>query len=123
MASDAYESMEDYLERILMLQEKNGFVRSIDIAEDMNFSKPSVSIAMKKLREKGNIVVDNKTGAISLTEQGLAIAKKVYERHKILTALFVSLGVDEKVAQEDACKVEHDISDVTFNAIKAKYYI
>lgn len=112
-----YESSEDYLERILILTNKNGSVRSIDIVEDMHFSKPSVSVAMKKLKENGYILIDSK-GYISLTKSGLEVASKTLERHQVLTDLFISLGVDEKVAQEDACRIEHDLSEETFNAIK-----
>ena len=112
-----YESSEDYLERILILTEKNGSVRSIDIVSDMNFSKPSVSVAMKKLRENGYIEIDNK-GLITLTKSGYEIASKTYERHRVLTDLFIALGVDEEVAKNDACRVEHDISEETFKAIK-----
>lgn len=111
------ESSEDYLERILILQEKNGSVHSIDIAEDMNFSKASVSIAMKKLRNKNYITVDN-NGCITLTQAGLSIAAKIYERHLLLTQALVSLGVPEETAKKDACKIEHDISEESFQAIK-----
>ncbi len=112
-----YESAEDYLERILILTNKNGKVRSIDIVEDMNFSKPSVSVAMKKLRENGFISVDSK-GFITLTSEGLKIATKTYERHLVLTELFENLGVSPEIARNDACRVEHDLSDETFEAIK-----
>ena len=112
-----FESGEDYLERILILGENNGHVRSIDIAMDMGFSKPSVSIAMKKLKENGYISID-KDGFISLTEDGLKVARRIYERHLVLTNLFISLGVDEEIAKKDACKIEHDLSDETFEAIK-----
>lgn len=116
--SDAVESSQDYLERILMLRIKNGNVRSIDIAESMGFSKPSVSIAMKKLREKGLAEMDEKTGFIHLTAEGEKIAEAIYERHVLLTELFEKMGVDPKVAEDDACKVEHDLSEETWNAIK-----
>ena len=112
-----FESGEDYLERILILKERNGQVRSIDIVVDMGFSKPSVSVAMKKLKEGGFIEVD-KNGYISLTDNGQQIAESVYERHQVLTKLFMSLGVDEETAMKDACKVEHDLSEKTFQAIK-----
>ena len=115
-----YESSEDYLETILILSRKNGVVRSIDIVSDRNFSKPSVSIAMKKLRENGYINVDEK-GYITLTKQGEKVAQKTYERHVLLTDLFVSLGVDEETAKKDACRVEHDLSDETFEAIKKSF--
>ena len=112
-----YESAEDYLERILILTNKNGKVRSIDIVEDMKFSKPSVSVAMKKLRENGFINVDSK-GFITLTSEGLKIATKTYEKHLVLTELFENLGVSPEIARNDACRVEHDLSDETFEAIK-----
>ena len=114
-----YESAEDYLERILILQEKQEGVRSIDIAHDMGFSKPSVSIAMKKLKEAGLISID-KDGFISLTKEGHVIADKVYERHKVLKQMLIDIGVSPEQAEKDACKVEHVISEETFNAIKKK---
>ncbi len=112
-----HESSEDYLERILMLKEKNGKVRSIDIAIDMNYTKASISRAMKLLREGKYILVDS-NGYITLTPNGEAIAKEMIERHKILTSFLVSIGVDEKIAANDACKIEHDLSQDSFNAIK-----
>ena len=114
------ESKEDYLERILMLSQKNGSVRSIDIAHDMGFSKPSVSVAMKKLREGGFILVD-KEGLISLTEEGRAIAERTYERHKVIKSILISIGVSENVAEDDACKIEHELSDETFSKIREVY--
>ena len=114
-----FESGEDYLERILVLKEKNEHVRSIDIVNDMGFSKPSVSVAMKKLKENGFIAID-KNGYITLTDSGYEIANRIYERHQLLTQLFVSLGVDEETAMKDACKIEHDLSDETFQAIKKR---
>ena len=112
-----YESAEDYLERILILQEEKGEVRSIDIANDMGFSKPSVSVAMRKLKDAGLISVDEH-GYISLTKEGHVIADKVYERHVVLKKALIALGVDPKQAEKDACKVEHVISEDTFEAIK-----
>lgn len=112
------ESAENYLESILMISERKGEVRSIDIVNELEFSKPSVSIAMKNLRENGYILVD-KDGYITLTEKGRAIADKMYERHKLFTHLFEKLGVDPKIAEKDACRVEHILSDETFAAIKA----
>ena len=112
-----YESAEDYLERILILQERNKEVRSIDIAHDMGFSKPSISVAMKKLKEAGLISID-KNGFITLTKEGHIIADKVYERHCVLTKVLTSIGVSEEQAEKDACKVEHVISEETFDAIK-----
>ena len=112
-----YESSEDYLERILILEERNGYVKAIDIAKDLNFTKASVSIAMKKLRENGYINIGER-GHITLTKKGEEIAKKTYERHKILTEALIKLGVDEQVAEDDACKIEHDLSEESFLAIK-----
>lgn len=111
------ESSEDYLEAMLMMREKHGYVRSIDIAAELGVTKPSVSYATKRLRENGYITMD-KEGLITLTEAGYAIASRVYERHRTLTAFFVRLGVNEETAREDACKVEHDLSEETYNAIK-----
>ena len=112
-----YESAENYLEAILSLREAHGMVRSIDIANHLHFSKPSVSVAMKKLRESGYIEMD-KEGFISLLPAGEEIASRIYERHKLLTRFFIRLGVDPEVAAADACKVEHDLSDETFQKIK-----
>ena len=112
-----YESAENYLEAILSLHERNGLVRSIDIANELHFSKPSVSVAMKKLRESGYVEMD-KEGFISLLPAGEEIARRIYERHKLLTQFFIRLGVDPEVAAADACKVEHDLSDETFQKIK-----
>ena len=112
-----YESAEDYLEAILMLQERKGVVHSIDIAEEKGFSKASVSIAMKKLRENGYIVMD-KNGEIRLLEPGRKIAESIYERHKVLTEFFKKIGVPDEIAAKDACKVEHDLSPETFDALK-----
>lgn len=111
-----HESAEDYLETILILKERIGQVRSIDIATEMNYSKPSISVAMKKLRENGYIQVDGE-GFIELTDAGYAIASDIYNRHRVLTDFFVSLGVDENTAAEDACKIEHDLSAQTFEKI------
>ena len=114
-----YESAEDYLERILILQERQDGVRSIDIAHDMGFSKPSVSVAMKKLKEAGLIAID-KDGFISLTKEGHVIADKVYERHCVLKKLLIEIGVSPLQAEKDACKAEHVLSEETFDAIKKK---
>lgn len=111
------ESGEMYLETILILTIRDQTVRSIDVAKYMGFSKPSVSRAVGRLKEQGYITVDPE-GAILLTDSGRAIAEKIYERHRVLTALLTRLGVDENIAAEDACKIEHDISDATFEAIK-----
>lgn len=113
-----HESGEDYLESILKLQEQGKSVRSIDIVSDLGYSKPSVSVAMKKLRESGHIEMDD-AGIISLTPSGLAIAMRTWERHRTLREFFIRLGVDPKVAERDACKVEHDLSDETFEKLLA----
>ncbi|MDO4544474.1 MAG: metal-dependent transcriptional regulator [Clostridia bacterium] len=109
-------STEDYLEAILMIQEKQGFVRSIDVASLLGVTKPSVSYATKRLRENGYITMDG-AGHIMLKESGYAIAEKMYSRHKLLTEFLMRIGVDEDTAREDACKIEHDISAETFAAI------
>ena len=111
------ESSEDYLEAMLMMKERRGYIRSIDIAAELGVTKPSVSYATKRLRENGYITMD-KEGLITLTESGMAIASRVYERHKTLTAFFTSLGVNPETAMEDACKVEHDLSEETYEAMK-----
>ena len=112
-----HQSAEDYLESILILRERLGQVRSIDIVNELQFTKPSVSVAMKKLRENGYILID-RGGCITLTEAGQAVANRIYERHKVLTALLIAIGVDEETAAADACKIEHDLSDSTFAKIK-----
>lgn len=112
-----HESGEMYLEAIYVLHEKTGFVRSIDVSEYLGYSKPSVSRAMGILRTGNYITVDT-DGSISLTEKGLEIARKIYERHTILTKLLVHIGVNEKTAAADACKMEHAISDESFEALK-----
>lgn len=111
------ESGEMYLETILVLSKEKEIVRSVDVAERMGFSKPSVSRAMGLLKKGGYVTIDQ-SGAITLTESGLKTASDIYERHTILTAVLVSLGVDEVTAAEDACKIEHYISDTTFEAVK-----
>ena len=113
----ADESLEDYLETILLLQKRLGQVRSIDIANEMNFSKPSVSVAMKNLREKGYITMAE-NGYITLTENGSQRANNVLERHTILSNWLMKIGVSEEVAKQDACRVEHDLSEESFEAIK-----
>ena len=112
------ESAENYLETILVLHKRKGIVRSIDIANEMGFSKPSVSVAMKNLRENGYISMDG-DGYIHLEEPGLAIARRIYDRHRKLTAFFVALGVDPEVAAHDACKIEHDLSEETYSKMIA----
>lgn len=110
---------EDYLETMLMMKEKLGYIRSIDVAGYLGVTKPSVSYATKRLRENGYIVMD-KDGLITLTEKGMDIASRTLERHHVLTAFFESIGVDNETAEADACKIEHDISQKTFDAIRAK---
>ena len=116
------ESQEDYLEAILQISKEKESVHAIDVARELSFSKPSVSVAMNKLKEAGYIVTNNKD-EISLTPSGLVIAEKTLEKHIILTKMLVSLGVDEETAKGDACRMEHDISDKSWEAIKkhAKY--
>lgn len=114
------ESAEDYLESILMLSQSREHVRSIDIVRKMELSKPSVSVAMKKLRENGYINMDSE-GYITLTDEGLRIAEKIYERHEFISHWLEDLGVHKDVAMADACRIEHVLSDETFSAIKRKY--
>lgn len=119
------ESAENYLEAILMIQLKKGFVRSVDVAHHLSYTKPSVSVAMKTFREEGYITVDE-TGGLSLTEKGRKIAEKVYERHQVIAKALMALGVDEKTAYEDSCKIEHNISSQSFEKLKehlSKYNI
>jgi len=113
-------SAEDYLETILVLTQKHGKVKSIDIAKHMNFAKPTISIQMKQFRDNGYITVDENK-YIHLTEKGGEIARRIHERHVILSKLLMAIGVDEKEAYEDACKIEHSISNETFECIKAVY--
>ena len=113
-----HESAEMYLETIYVLSQQSSTVRSVDVAEHMGYSKPSVSRAMGLLKKGGYIEVDEESH-ITLTDSGLAVAKKIYERHTLLTGLLVQLGVDKETAAEDACKLEHAISDKSFQAIKA----
>lgn len=111
------ESAENYLETILILSKIRPVVRSVDVAEELGFKKPSVSVAMKNLREKNHITV-TKEGFIYLTSSGREIAEMIYERHQFLTKWLISLGVDEKIAAQDACRIEHDISKESFEALK-----
>ena len=113
-----HESGEDYLEAILKLREEKGQVRSIDVAGELGVTKPSVSVAMKKLREAGHITMDE-NGLLGLTDQGEAVAQRIYERHRIIARLLMGLGVDETTAAREACKIEHHISDGTFAKMKA----
>ena len=112
-----YQSAEDYLETILILRERQGVVRSIDIVHELDFSKPSVSVAMKRLRENGYIEM-NADGFITLLPPGEEIAQRIYDRHKLLTQVLTDLGVDPKVAVADACRVEHVLSDGSFDKIR-----
>ena len=112
-----YESGEMYLETILILGLRKNLVRAVDVAEEMNISKPSVSRALAKLKSDSYIIVDE-NGHIAFTEKGRAIADKIYERHQVLTEILMALGVDRETAAADACKMEHDISDETFAAMK-----
>ena len=111
------ESGEMYLETIYILSQKQDFVRSLDVAEYMHFSKPSVSRAVGLLKSGNYLVVDG-NGHLILTDSGLSVAQKIYERHQVLTKMFMALGVDEAIATDDACRIEHYISDITFEAIK-----
>jgi len=113
-----YRSGEDYLEKIQMLNERLGYARSADIAAELNVSRPSVSIALKKLREDGFVVMDE-SGRITLTEAGQQVADRIYGRHKAIAALLRKIGVCEETASADACRMEHVISDETFAAIRA----
>ena len=113
-----HESGEMYLETILRLSEKNEIVRSIDVAAALGYSKPSISRAMKNLRENGYISINPDTGSITLLESGRIVAEKIYERHQVLTKCLEALGVPYDTAQEDACRIEHVISDKTFLALK-----
>ncbi len=114
-----HESAEDYLEQILMVMEGKGRVRSVDIAAGLNVTKPSVSVAMRKLRESGyiNMGPDN---LIFLTDKGYAIARKIYDRHRTLTKFLIQLGVPDEIAGADACRIEHDLSDESFEAIRSQ---
>ncbi len=111
------ESGENYLETIHMLNKKCGYVRSVDIATELSVTKPSVSVAMKKLREDGFITIET-DGGITLTEKGLLIAERMYERHKLIAQALISLGVSEETAYEDSCKIEHHISEESFEKLK-----
>ena len=115
------QSKEDYLERILILADQKEIVRAIDIANDMNYSKPSVSIALKKLKNEELIEVNTVNGNVSLTKKGREIAVEVYERHKIISSALIMIGVEPDVAKEEACELEHNISHETF--IKLKQFI
>ena len=109
---------EDYLESMLMMKQLHGYIRSIDVAEHLGVTKPSVTYATRRLKESGHITMD-KDGLITLTESGMAVASKMLDRHRTLTAFLIDLGVDAKTAEEDACKIEHDLSQQTYEAICA----
>ncbi len=112
------ESAEDYLEAMLMMRERHGYIRSVDVAEQLGVTKPSVSFAVKRLRENGYLTMDS-DARITLTEKGEEIAQRIYMRHRVLTEYLIQIGVPENKAREDACKIEHDISEETFSAIRA----
>lgn len=111
-----HKASEDYLEAMLMMKERHGFIRSLDVAEHLGVTKPSVSYAAKRLKEGGYITMDANS-CITLTDSGMEIAQRIYTRHKRLTEFFIHLGVDADTARADACKIEHDISEQTFDAI------
>ena len=113
-------SAEDYLEAILVLEQQLGRVRSVDVANHMNFAKPTISIIMRQFRDNGYVTFDHERN-IHLTEKGLEIAKRIHERHTLLANVLIAIGVDEKTAYEDACKIEHNLSEVTFKCIKEFY--
>lgn len=120
MRMKVLESAENYLEAILMIREEKGMVRAIDVVNHLGFSKPSVSVAMKHL-EADDLIRRNKDGFIYLTESGEEIAEMIFERHNLLTDIFVRIGVNPETAREDACKIEHDLSEETFEQIKRAY--
>lgn len=115
-------SREDYLETILILKNKMPLVRAIDVATDMNYSKPSVSIALKKLKDKGLITVCQSTGNIEFTPAGYSIASSVLEKHQVISSILISLGVSKETALIDACKLEHDLSEESFQKLKSYYH-
>lgn len=117
---EIHQSGEDYLEAILKLRMQHGAVRSIDIVAELGYSKPSVSVAMKKLRESGHVRMDE-TGHLFLTERGEAVAQRIYERHQVLTGMLTALGVESETAAQEACAMEHVISDDTFHKIKQHF--
>ncbi len=112
-----HEAAENYLETIYMLRKKNGHCRSIDVATDLGYSKPTVSIAMRNLRASGHVTVDD-AGELTLTPLGLEVAQRMYERHEVIASFLIALGVPDDIAYHDACKIEHDISPESFEAIK-----
>ena len=116
----SHESSEDYLETILILREKNGNVRSIDIVNKLNYSKPSISIAMKKLKSEGMVEMDL-NGYITLTPKGEEVAQRIYSRHRLLEKCLIAIGVEPETAEEEACRIEHVIDDDTYDKINAFY--
>ena len=112
------ESAENYLEAIYVIKKEKGFVRSVDVANYLNFTKPSVSVAMKTFREEGYILMDP-GGGITLTEKGRVIAERIYERHEVIAKALIAMGVSEETAYDDSCKIEHDLCDESFEKIKA----
>jgi DtxR family Mn-dependent transcriptional regulator len=120
MGMQLHESAENYLEAILVLEQTQNQVRSIDVVNHLGFSKPSVSVAMKRLREDGYVQMDGQ-GFLALTAQGRAIAEIIYERHRVIAEILIGLGVDEQTAYADACKIEHDISQESFQKMKTHY--
>ena len=116
---ELHESAEDYLEAILMIREEKGTVRSVEVAEQLGVSKPSVSVAMKRLRESGYLEEEDGRGLV-LTEGGLRGASRIYERHRVLSSYLMSLGVDTETARADACKMEHDLSEASYQAIRER---
>lgn len=117
---EIHESAENYLETILIQQKNLGRIRSIDVCNALGFSKPTVSVVMKNFREEGYVLIDE-NGYITLTPKGLAIAEKMYERHETIAKFLMTLGVDEETAYKDSCKIEHDISDLSFECMKKHY--
>ncbi len=114
------ETVENYLEHIYMIMLKKGSVRSIDISNEMGYSKPTISVMVKKYREQGYITTDE-NGYISFTEKGLDIAKRIYERHNVIAGILMALGIDRKTAFEDSCRIEHCISETSYQAMKAHF--
>jgi len=117
---EIHESAENYLEAILILSKNSDKVRSIDVANYLHLSKPSVSVMIKQFRENGYVEMAD-SGALTLTEKGKEIAERMYERHEVIASILIAIGVDAKTAYEDSCKIEHDISDVSFEAMKNRY--
>ena len=117
---EIHEAAEMYLETILVLKNRLGLVKSVDVAREMDYSKPTISIAMKKFKDNGYITIDNE-GFIAMTEKGREIAERIYERHQVLSHLLEEMGVSKENAVADACKMEHDLSEETFECLKKQY--